>query len=277
MKLKSLAFALLPSLLLLTTTSGCRKASSSGTVAPPADLIWSDEFDGPAGTAANATRWKYEVGGSGWGNNQLEYDTNRTTNAALDGAGHLVITARAESYLGRNYTSARLNTIGLFSQAYGRFEARIQLPIGQGIWPAFWMLGANIGQTPWPACGEIDVMEMRGQSPTVIIGSVHGPGYSGGASLSSTYSLPSGTFHDGFHVFSVDWTPTRIEWRVDGNLYKVVTTASLPSNGTWVFDHPFSILLNLAVGGTFLGNPDASTVFPQSMIVDYVRVYRIPA
>jgi beta-glucanase (GH16 family) len=269
--------ALLPGLLLLVTNSGCRKATATAPVAPPADLIWSDEFTGAAGTAPASTRWKYEVGGSGWGNQQLEYDTNRTSNASLDGAGNLVITARAEQFQGNNYTSARLNTIGLFSQAYGRFEARIKLPTGQGIWPAFWMLGANIAQVSWPACGEIDVMEMRGQTPNKVIGSAHGPGYSGGGALSTVYTLPSGSFADGFHVFSVDWTPSRIEWRVDGNLYKAITPASLPSNTTWVYDHPFSILLNLAVGGTFLGNPDASTVFPQSMIVDYVRVYRINA
>jgi beta-glucanase (GH16 family) len=275
MKIMSILRTLCLALLSLTLLSSCRKASSP--VKPPADIIWQDEFDGAAGTAPNATRWKYEVGGSGWGNNQLEYDTNRTSNASLDGAGHLVITARAEQYLGRNYTSARLNTAGLFTQAYGRFEARIQLPTGQGIWPAFWMLGDNIATVSWPTCGEIDVMEMRGQTPSVVLGSAHGPGYSGGAALSSGYSLPSGTFHDGFHVFSVDWTPTKIDWRVDGNLYKSITPASLPAGRAWVFDHPFSILLNLAVGGTFLGNPDGTTVFPQTMIVDYVRVYRINA
>lgn len=273
---RPLLLTLIAALALSAVAAGCRKPTAP-PAQPSADLLWSDEFTGPAGSRPSPTKWRYEVGGSGWGNNQLEYDTDRTTNAALDGAGNLVITARRESFQGREYTSARLNTLGLYAQAYGRFEARIRLPIGQGIWPAFWLLGANIGQVSWPACGEIDVMEYRGQQPNVIVGSVHGPGYSGGAAISRNYTLPSGTFNDGFHVFSVDWTPTRIDWRVDGNLYHSVTPASMTGGRTWVFDHPFSILLNLAVGGNFLGNPDATTVFPQSMIVDYVRVYRLPS
>lgn len=252
----------------------CRKTDLATQPTTPSTLVWSDEFNGAAGSPPDPTKWKYEVG-TGWGNAQLEYDTNRTTNVALDGAGHLLITARQESYLGSAYTSGRINTRGLFSRTGGRFEARIQLPIGRGIWPAFWLLGDNIASVGWPSCGEIDVMEYRGQAPATVLGSAHGPGYSGGNSLTSSYSLPSGDFSQGFHVFAVEWTASRITWSVDGNLYKTITPSSLPSNGTWVFDHPFSILLNLAVGGTFVGSPDASTVFPQSMIVDWVRVYRI--
>jgi beta-glucanase (GH16 family) len=256
-------------------SSGCRKPTT--TTAPTSgDLIWSDEFDGAAGSPPAPTRWRYEVG-TDWGNQQLEYDTNRPSNASLDGAGHLLITARREDYLGRAYTSARLNTLGQFTQAYGRFEARIKLPIGQGIWPAFWLLGANIDQVGWPGCGEIDILEYRGQQPATIWGSVHGPGYSGGNAITTSYSLPAGTFNDDYHVFSVEWSPNRIVWKVDGNLYRTVTPASLPGNGTWVFDHPFSIILNVAVGGNYVGPPDATTPFPQSMIVDWVRVYRLPA
>lgn len=265
----------LPLLVLLALVAGCRKNSTTtSTTAPSTDLIFQDEFSGSAGSSPSASRWRPEAG-TDWGNQQLEYDTGRPTNVSHDGAGHLVITARAENYLGSNYTSARINTKGLFAATNGRFEARMKLPIGQGIWPAFWMLGANIDQVGWPTCGEIDIMEMRGQAPATIWGSLHGPGYSGGGALTSPFTLTGSTFNDAFHVFAVEWSSARIIWQVDGVTYKTVTPSNLPANAAWVFNHPFSILLNLAVGGNFVGAPNASTVFPQSLIVDYVRVYRI--
>lgn len=264
---------LVSALLALALVMGCRK-DAAPTAPVTGELLFQDEFDGAAGAPPSPTRWRYEVG-TDWGNAQLEYDTNRTQNASLNGAGQLVITARAETFQNRNYTSARLNTLGLFTSMHGRFEARMKLPIGQGIWPAFWLLGSNIGTVGWPACGEIDIMEMRGQTPTQIQGSLHGPGYSGGAALTSSFNLTAGTFNDDFHVFAVEWSPSRIVWKVDGVTYKTVTPSSLPSNGTWVFEHPFSIIINLAVGGNYVGAPNGSTVFPQTLVVDWVRVYRI--
>jgi beta-glucanase (GH16 family) len=237
-------------------------------------LSWADEFDGPAGSLPDASRWGFDVGGGGWGNNQLEYDTDRPENAALDGAGNLAITARAESYGGRAYTSARLVTRGLFAQAQGRFEARIHLPVGRGIWPAFWLLGSDFGAAGWPACGEIDVMEYLGHDPRAVLATVHGPGYSGGGGLGDRFVLPEGPgFDAGFHVFAVDWDPREIAFSVDGERYHAVTPASLPPGASWVFDHPFFVILNVAVGGYLPGAPDATTVFPQTMRVDYVRVY----
>ncbi|MFO0746589.1 MAG: glycoside hydrolase family 16 protein [Myxococcota bacterium] len=237
-------------------------------------LTWSDDFDGPAGQAPDATRWKHDVGGDGWGNDQLEYDSDRVENAALDGQGNLVITARKEDLGGRSYTSARLLTKDLFAQTHGRFEARIQLPLGAGLWPAFWLLGADLETVPWPGCGEIDIMEYRGQVPDLVHGSLHGPGYSGANPVTDTFFLPDGQrFSDDFHVFAIEWDRGRIAWFVDGALYQVATGAQLPSGASWVFEHPFFIILNLAVGGNFVGSPDATTVFPAAMRVDYVRVY----
>lgn len=247
-------------------------------------LAWSDEFNGPAGSAVDGTKWVAEVGNgsNGWGNRQREYNTNSTKNASMDGAGNLVITAYRET-LGKKYrcwygecqyTSARLKTQGKFEQAYGRFEARIRVPYGQGIWPAFWMLGGDITTAGWPACGEIDVMENIGREPAIVHGTIHGPGYSGADGIGSQYALTFGAFTDDFHVFAVEWEPNQIRWYVDGNLYQTRTPADLPPGSEWVFDHPHFILLNLAVGGFWPGDPDASTVFPQKMYVDYVRVYR---
>ncbi|MGD9140088.1 MAG: glycoside hydrolase family 16 protein [bacterium] len=239
------------------------------------ELVWEDEFEGPAGQLPDADKWGYDIGGSGWGNAQLEYDTDRPTNVSLDGEGHLAITAREEEYLGREYTSARINTKGLFQQTRGRFEARIKLPIGQGIWPAFWMLGADFETVGWPDCGEIDIMEYRGQEPNILHGSLHGPGYSGGGALTRSYTLPGAEgFNDDFHVFAVEWESDALTWFVDSTSYYVVTPGSLPDGGSWVFDHPFFIILNVAVGGYFVGSPDATTTFPQTMLVDWVRVYR---
>jgi beta-glucanase (GH16 family) len=218
-----------------------------------------------------------ETGGGGWGNNELESYTNRAQNVHVQD-GNLVISAKKESYKGadgimRQYTSARLKTLGLFEQRYGRFEARIRIPRGQGIWPAFWMLGNNIGTVDWPGCGEIDIMENIGKEPDKMHGTIHGPGYSGSEGLGGTYTLPSGKFADNFHIFAVEWEPSAIRFYVDGNLYETRTPADLPTGKTWVFDHPFFILLNVAVGGGWPGNPDRTTVFPQRMLVDYVKVY----
>lgn len=237
-------------------------------------LVWSDEFEGPAGTLPDLSRWAFDVGGGGWGNGQLEYDTDRPENASLDGEGNLAITARRESFGGRAYTSARIKTQGKFSQARGRFEARIKLPVGQGIWPAFWLLGAGYPLVAWPECGEIDVMEYRGQEPRVVLGSAHGPGYSGGGSITGRFELPAGQgFDAGFHVFAVEWDPGRLAFFVDDALYHVVTPSTLPPGSTWVFEQPFYVILNVAVGGTFVGPPGPTTVFPQTMLVDWVRVH----
>jgi uncharacterized protein (TIGR03437 family) len=242
-------------------------------------LVWSDEFNEPNGSGVNPQKWTLETGGWGWGNNELEYYTNRLQNAYLEN-GSLVIKAINETYTGpdgvtRNFTSARLKTQDKFAQAYGRFEARIKIPYGQGIWPAFWMLGNDIPQIGWPRCGEIDIMENIGKEPSTVHGTIHGPGYSGGAGIGAAYTLPNGErFADAYHIYAIEWQPELIRWYVDGNLYKTVTKNDLPAGGAWVFNHPFFLLLNVAVGGNWPGNPDASTVFPQIMLVDYVRVYQ---
>jgi beta-glucanase (GH16 family) len=233
-------------------------------------LVWQDEFDGAAGTLPSAADWRFDVG-TGWGNAQLEYDTDRADNASLDGNGHLAITARQESFAGSAYTSARITTQGKREFRYGRIAARIKLPVGQGIWPAFWMLGGNIGSVGWPQAGEIDIMEYRGQEPRVVLGSVHGPGYSAGNAITRRYELQQARFDDDFHEFSVDWAADRIDFFVDGRLYHTVRREQVP--GEWVFTHPFYIILNVAVGGTFVGPPNAQTRFPQVMLVDWVRVY----
>jgi beta-glucanase (GH16 family) len=236
-------------------------------------LVWEDEFDGPAGQLPDTTRWRFDKG-TNWGNDQLEYDTDRPENVSLTGGGHLAITAREESYLEQEYTSGRINTWGHFEHGYGRFEARIRLPVGQGIWPAFWLLGADFGTVGWPDCGEIDIMEYRGQEPSIIHGSLHGPGYSGGDALTLSYTLAADRFDAGFHVFAVQWDASRITWYVDDTPFLAITPRDLPSGTDWVFDHPFFIILNVAVGGNFVGSPDSTTVFPQTMLVDWVRVYR---
>lgn len=239
-------------------------------------LVWEDNFDGSAGKAPDASKWAYDIGigpgNDGWGNQELQFYTNRPENVALDGTGNLAITARSESYAGRGFTSARLNTKGIFAQAYGRFEARIKMPWGPGIWPAFWMLGANIDQVTWPQCGEIDIMEYRGQEPNLIHGSVHGPGYSGGAAITKSYGFTNDRFDVDFHVFAVEWGKDFIDFYVDEVLYQRLTPEDTP--GEWVYNQPFFIILNVAVGGNFVGFPTPQTPFPQTMLVDYVKVYK---
>ncbi len=234
------------------------------------DLIFQDEFDTDG--APNSTTWSYDIGNgpNGWGNSELQYYTDRAENVRIEN-GNLVITAIKENFEGFGYTSARLLTKGKFEQQYGRFEARMQLPWGQGIWPAFWMLGADIDSNPWPGAGEIDIMEYRGQNPSTLIGSVHGPGYSAGEAVSKEYTLEKDRFDTGFHVFGIEWGPEYINFYVDDVLYNQITPADVA--GEWVFNKPFYILINLAVGGNFVGAPGTNTVFPQTLLVDYVRVY----
>ncbi len=256
-------------------------AGTAGAAPAPGPLVWSDEFNGAAGSAVDQSKWRFDIGGSGWGNNEQQYYTDSTRNAAMDGAGNLVITARRENpanyqchYGTCQYTSARLLTAATFTRAYGRFEARMKLPRGQGIWPAFWMLGDNIGQVGWPGSGEIDIMENIGREPSTVHGTIHGPGYSGSGGIGAPYSI-GGVFADAFHTFAVDWSPNLIIWYVDGVEYQRRTPADLGGN-RWVFDHPFFMIMNVAVGGYWPGYPDGTTTFPQTMSVDYVRVYAPP-
>jgi len=236
-------------------------------------LVWSDEFNQPAGTAPEASNWGYDLGGNGWGNNELEYYTARTNNARIED-GTLVMEARAEKFSGRDFTSARLLTAGKRSWTYGRFEARMKIPRGQGIWPAFWMLGTNIDSAGWPACGEIDIMENVGKEPATVHGTVHGPGYSGSGGIGGPVKLSGGAaVADDFHIFAVDCETNCITWSMDGTRYFTVTPANLPAHSRWVFNEPKFLILNLAVGGGWPGNPDSTTTFPQCLVVDYVRVY----
>ena len=261
--------------------SGCRIISDPPPPIPPARwrLVWSDEFSGPDGALPDPKKWTYDIGGKGWGNQELESYTKRPANARIE-KGNLVITALSENYTGadgvtREYTSARLKTQGLFAQAYGRIEARIKVPEGQGMWPAFWMLGEDITSVGWPRCGEIDIMENVGKEPGTVHGSLHGPSTERATSdLTSIFSLPGGQrFADQFHLYAVEWEQNQVRFYVDSNLYASVDSSQWPAGGKWVFDHPFFIILNLAVGGNWPGSPDDSTNFPQSMLVDYVHVY----
>ena len=265
---------------------GVASAAAQAAGPQPADrawkLVWKDEFSGTNGSAVDASKWVSETGGGGWGNNELEYYTKRLDNAYQQD-GNLVIKVLQEKYTGadgvtRNYTSARLKTLGKFSQTYGRFEARIKIPRGQGLWPAFWMLGTDIEKPGWPGCGEIDIMENIGKEPALVHGTIHGPGYSGGHGIGAAYALPDALpadqrFADDFHLFAVEWEANVIRFYVDDHLYATRTPADLPKGAKWVYDHPFFVLLNVAVGGDWPGNPDASSEFPQTMLVDYVRVY----
>jgi beta-glucanase (GH16 family) len=226
-------------------------------------LVWSDEFND---TTLNVNNWSYETGNSnGWGNNELEYYTGRKQNCSVQDSV-LTITALKENYNGFDYTSARIKTQNKFSFKYGKVEARIKLPFGAGMWPAFWMLGDNISTVGWPACGEIDIMEMIGGQGRE--NTAHGSAHWGG-DYTNTYTLSSGTFADDYHIFDVVWTPTQIVWHVDGITYSTLDITSLSA-----FQNKFFIILNLAVGGAWPGNPDNSTAFPQTMKVDYIRVYQ---
>ncbi|MEE1972079.1 MULTISPECIES: glycoside hydrolase family 16 protein [Maribacter] len=257
--------------LFISSFIGC-EVDETQTVTTLTNVVLSEEFDTDG--APNPDVWGFDIGrgpnGDGWGNQELQYYTDRPTNVAIEN-GNLKITVRQESFQGVGYTSARLLTKNRFEQAYGRFEARIQLPTGQGIWPAFWMLGADIDENPWPGAGEIDIMEYRGQNPTILVGSVHGPGYSAGNAISKEYELRNDRFDTGYHIFGIEWSPVAINFYVDDVLYNQITPEDV--TGEWVFNKPFFLLMNVAVGGNFVGPPNSETRFPQTMLVDYVRVF----
>jgi beta-glucanase (GH16 family) len=242
-------------------------------------LTWADEFNAPNGTPPDPAKWNIVTGGKGFGNNELETYTARPANIQQQD-GNLVITARKEDLIGpdgvaRNYTSARINTASHFAQKYGRFEARIKLPSGKGIWPAFWLLGDDHETNHWPNCGEIDILETIG-SPTTMYSTIHGPGYSASKGPSTKFNLPANEQVDtAFHLYAVEWSPNDLKFFFDDHLIVERTPADLPPDTHWVYDHPFYVLLNFAVGGNWPGNPDATTAFPQQMLVDYVRVYSL--
>ena len=219
-----ISIGLLYSTLLLTLFSGCN-VDEMQTVVNFTNVTMEDDFEG---STINNSLWNFDVGtgnaisGQGWGNNELQYYTDRAENITVED-GNLKITAIKESFMASGYTSARINTAGKFEQEYGRFEARIQLPWGQGLWPAFWLLGNNIDEVSWPQCGEIDIMEYRGQAPTNLLGSVHGPGYSAGNAIGKNYKLENDRFDTGFHIFGIEWGPDYINYYVDDVLYNQIT------------------------------------------------------
>ncbi|MFE1961601.1 family 16 glycosylhydrolase [Streptomyces sp. NPDC059479] len=264
--------------LLTASPAGAAPAPDASSDASIAAVTFSEDFNGPAGSAVDGGRWQIETGDN-VNNHERQYYTAGNNNAALDGQGNLVITARKDNpgnyqcWYGRcEYTSARLNTSGKFTAQYGRVESRMKVPRGQGMWPAFWMLGNDIGNVGWPNSGEIDIMENVGFEPGTVHGTLHGPGYSGSGGIGAGYTLPGGqAFADAFHTFAIDWSPDAITWSVDGNVYQRRTPADLGGRA-WVFNKPFFIILNLAVGGYWPGDPNSSTPFPSQLVVDYVRV-----
>ncbi|EWM16741.1 family 16 glycosylhydrolase, partial [Kutzneria sp. 744] len=265
----------LPVLAALFAIALAMSGNAAAATLSQAGPSFTDDFTGPAGSGVDTGKWHFETGDN-VNNHEREWYTSGTDNAALDGNGNLVITAKKENpgnyqcwYGSCEYTSARLSTAGQFTQAYGHVEARMKIPRGQGMWPAFWMLGDNIGSAGWPQCGEIDIMENVGNEPNTVHGTIHGPGYSGSAGVGAAYNGP--VFADDFHTYAIDWSPNQIKWSVDGNVYETRTPADVNGN-QWVFDHPFYIILNLAVGGYWPGDPDGSTSFPQQLVVDYVHV-----
>ena len=240
---------------------------------PGKSMVWSDEFNQ---TSLDMNSWNYETGGY-WFNNEIQYYRGGTANTALQN-GKLVITAKKETYQNREHTSARLTTEGKVEYKYGRIDVRAKLPKGQGIWPAIWMLGDDMSSVGWPACGELDMMELLGHEPHKIHGSInYGPqGNSWAHTKTTSYSLPvsEGDFSDKYHVFSVLWEENSIKYYVDDNLYATYNPNNIAGGQAWRFNHPFFFILNIAVGGDWPGNPDPTTIFPQQMLIDYIRIFQ---
>ncbi|HEY1129199.1 MAG TPA: glycoside hydrolase family 16 protein [Roseateles sp.] len=275
----------------LTACGGGGSATAAPAPAPapvPAPsknwtLVWSDEFNGAAGTVPNPAHWNYDLGNAennGWGNHEFQYYTANARNAQLDGAGMLVITAEKASNPGPcwnakpcEFTSARIHTSNKVGFTYGKVEARMKLPSGQGIWPAFWTLGTDLATVGWPKSGEIDIMEFVGKTPNTTYGTLHGPGYSGAQGIAKPREF-GGPVASDFHTYTIVKRPNEIVWYVDGVEFHRLTPALLPAGGTWVFEKPFFVILNLAVGGDWPGAPDATTPLPARMLVDWVRIYK---
>lgn len=256
----------LPVCVLLVLFSFCNRSAPDRKY----QLVWQDEFDG---TQIDASSWTFETGGGEWGNNELEYYTDRPENASVSN-GNLVITALKEDYSDYGYTSARMVTKGKRSFLYGRVDIRAKLPRGQGIWPALWMLGQNIDEVDWPKCGEIDIMELLGHAPDTVYGTLHwGSRENELRSKGSLFALQNGSFSDDFHVFSLLWEEDFMQILVDDDPYFSIKKQEFAAN-EYPFDKPQYFLFNIAVGGDWPGPPDASTVFPQQMLVDYIRVFQ---
>lgn len=251
------------------TPEATPEAESTPIVVPEGwNLVWNDEFDGDSIDEAN---WTYDLGAGGWGNGESQHYTNRPENARPED-GMLVIEARQEKYMGSYYTSARLKSQGLQEFQYGRIEARLKVPAGKGLWPAFWMLGSNFSTVGWPDCGEIDIMEYIGREPDLILGTIHGPGYSGALGLSH-WNRQDYDIADDFHTYGVEWDEDQITWFYDGEEYGTYSRSDVGERD-WPFDQPFFFILNLAIGGTLPGPVGLDTVFPAQYLVDYVRVFQ---
>ena len=271
--------------LLVTGAARCSSQASQESGAPArggvGSIVWSDEFSGPRGSLPNSRKWTIETG-YGWGDGELQSYTRRPANVSLDGRGHLEITARRQRFTGRdgrtaNYTSARINTRAKLEFAYGRVEARIRVPRGRGLLPAFWALGANLEVVGWPRAGEIDVVEVYDREPSTVHGTLHGP-RRGHRDYALESTRPAGApLASGFHVYGISWAPGRIVFRFDGEVYAVRTRSDLPPGSRWSFERPFFLLFTLAVGPRWLGPPDSTTPWPATMLVDWVRVRRGPA
>lgn len=232
-------------------------------------LVWQDEFNG---SQIDPDSWTHELGNSGWGNNELQNYTASSANSYLSD-GKLIIEAREENSGGSQYSSARIITAGKREFAFGRIDIRAKLPEGQGIWPAIWMLGANFFTNGWPSCGEVDIMELVGHEPGIVHGTAHwGPQGSPSINNGNAYSLGGPKFSEAFHVFTIIWESNRLRWYVDDNLFFTLTQSEVGS--PYPFNDAFFFILNIAVGGNWPGSPDASTVFPQRMFIDYIRVFQ---
>ncbi len=260
-------------LLILPLVTGCGKKDVPPTSVIATDsipslqgwtLVWNDEFKG---TSIDSDKWNYEVNGDGGGNNELQYYTARPENSYIEN-GALVMRAQRENYQGKQYTSARVNSNLKGDWTYGHIEARAKLPIGKGMWPAIWMLPTDWEYGGWPMSGEIDIMECLGHEPQKVYGTIHfGQSSATHQQMGGSVSLPSGTFNDDFHKFAVEWDSTSIQWYVDGTKYFTAAKSS-------PFNKRFHLVLNVAVGGNWPGSPDEFTAFPQTMVIDYIRVYQ---
>ncbi len=283
---RALGIAAFP--LLLGALLACSEGTSSSVPTPPETSwvqTWSDEFDGPAGAAINPTTWRYDIGDGcsagicGWGNNEKQYYSSSAENISLNGEGQLQIVARPapaglECHYGPcRYTSAKVTTRGTMLVAPGRVEARIKLPTGHGLWSAFWMLGQGHPTVPWPTCGEIDVMESKGGEPSATSSAIHGPGYSGQTPFAHSHNLETGRVSDDFHRYAVEWDSLAVKFFVDDNVHYLITRGSIEHYGASVLDQSFYLILNVAVGGNFDGDPRSDEIFPATMLVDYVRVF----